>query len=266
MRSLSLESCCREVDRDWMLSVICMAKSHLPGDLRRRWSLAQVLLPISLMHPNTPWLLGNPPWLLRLILGVLLGVVRRACHTRSNFWPLLQGTFSTCSHVVSGLKAPLRRLSSLLQNFCSFLQVFDHSLLPSLREALIINTSSTTQHHQHNTINTTSPTHHHQYITINTSPSTKHHQHNTISTASSTHHHQRNIINTSPSQSPSTQHPHKHHQHNIINRNITNTTPSTQHHQQHTINSTGCPRASPQSASGCTQSVPSELHPKNLCP
>ena len=70
--------------------------------------------------------------------------------------------------------------------------------------------SSSTQHHQHNTINTSPSTQCHQHITKNTtpstyntinttpqitiptSPSTQHHQH----TPSSTHHHPHNTIET----------------------------------------------------------------------
>ena len=98
----------------------------------------------------------------------------------------------------------------------------------------IINTSPSTQHHQHIPINTTQ---HHQHNIINISPSTQHHQHNIINTTSSTHHHPHSTINTSPST--------QHHQHNIMNtspstqhhqHNIINTTSSTQHHQHNTIN------------------------------
>ena len=52
-----------------------------------------------------------------------------------------------------------------------------------------INTTPSTQHHQHNIINTTSSTRHHQRNTINTTPSTQHHQHNTIYTTPSTLNH-----------------------------------------------------------------------------
>ena len=109
-----------------------------------------------------------------------------------------------------------------------------------------MNTTPSTQHHQHININHhhqhITINHHHQHITINPSPSTQHHQHNTITTTPST------ItitttpstitINTSPSTitintSPSTI---------TINTSpstITiNTTPSTQHHPHNPINTT----------------------------
>ena len=59
----------------------------------------------------------------------------------------------------------------------------------SSRRLLRINTTPSTQHHQHNTINTTPSTQHHQHNTINTTPTqhtinTTHHQHNTINTTS----------------------------------------------------------------------------------
>ena len=46
-----------------------------------------------------------------------------------------------------------------------------------------MNTTSSNQHHQHNTINTSSSTHHHQHNIINTTPST-HHQHKIMNTTS----------------------------------------------------------------------------------
>ena len=73
-----------------------------------------------------------------------------------------------------------------------------HRLL--LRRRLLIITSSTTSSHHHHIINKQ-----HTY-TINTTPSTQHHEHKTSSHSPSTQHHQHNIMNTTSSN--------QHHQHN----------------------------------------------------
>ena len=107
-----------------------------------------------------------------------------------------------------------------------------------------INTTSSTQYHQHNTTKKTQTpsTQHHQHInqqiTINTTPPTHHHQHTTINTNIIN----TNIINTSPTQHhhQHRHHQHKHHQHKYhqhkIHQHITINTSPTQHHRDNIIN------------------------------